>query len=69
MLNGTSVRMRGNGATDSQIKDVDKDGDKDLIVKVFTEQMELTNETELELTGSTFGGTMIHGTDTIQIVP
>ena len=58
--------MRGNGETASQLRDVDRDGDKDLIVKVFTEQMALTgDEIELELTGSTFGGTMIQGTDSI----
>ena len=65
-----SVRMRGNGRTDSQLKDVDKDGDMDLIVKVFTEQMAITPaDTVAVLTGTTFSGMMIQGTDTIQVVP
>ena len=69
-LAGASVRMTGNGETD-QIKDVDKDGDKDPIVKVFTQQMVLTGDGDIEvmLTGTTFGGMMIQGSDTIRIVP
>lgn len=70
LLASASVTMRGNGATASQLKDVDKDGDKDLIVKVFTEETTITDgDVMVTLTGTTFSGTMIQGTDTIQVVP
>ena len=42
----------------------------DLIVRVFTEQMAITPaDTVAVLTGTTFSGMMIKGTDTIQVVP
>ena len=70
MLAGASVRMRGNGQRESSLKDVDKDGDEDLVMRVSVEQTTITvGDVEATLTGMTFGGTMIEGSDTIQVVP
>ena len=39
-------------------------------MRVFTEQMAISPaDTEAVLTGTTFDGTPIQGTDTIQVVP
>ena len=67
---GAAVRMRGNSGTSGSLQDVDGDGDSDLIVQVLTEQMVLTQgDVEAVLTGMTFDGRTIRGSDKIRVVP
>jgi len=52
------------------MKDVDGDGDLDLLLHFKTQELNLDeNSTEATLTGNTYDGTPIQGTDTINIVP
>jgi hypothetical protein len=51
-------------------EDVDSDGDMDLLFHFKTQELNLTaSSTEATLTGTTFGGQPIQGTDTVNIVP
>ncbi len=52
------------------MEDVDADGDVDLLFHFKTQELNLTGDsTEATLTGTTFGGQAIQGTDTVNIVP
>jgi len=52
------------------IEDVDGDGDIDLLFHFKTQKLDLTeSSTEATLTGETYGGNPIKGTDTVTIVP
>ncbi|MCK4314258.1 MAG: hypothetical protein KAX24_00670 [Anaerolineae bacterium] len=52
------------------IEDVDGDGDVDLLFHFKTQELNLTGDsTEATLTGSTYAGQAIQGTDTVNIVP
>ncbi len=70
-LAGASVAIRGNGSRLlSAEEDVDDDGDIDLLVHIETENLALeTGVTEVVLTGQTYDGQAIAGTDTIEVVP
>jgi hypothetical protein len=51
-------------------EDVDGDGDTDLLLHFKTLELNLPEgSTETTLTGTTFGGQPIQGTDTVNIVP
>lgn len=69
-LAGSSVAIRGNGKRAlASFEDVDDDGDIDLMLNVETENLSLeTGATEATLTGETFDGQAIIGSDTIVIV-
>jgi len=57
-------------AVQSALEDVDDDGDVDLILHFKTQEVGLTEDsTEATLTGQTFGGDDITGTDSVRIVP
>ena len=52
------------------MEDVDGDGDVDLLFHFKTRELDLDeNSAEATLTGETYGGTPIQGTDTVKIVP
>jgi hypothetical protein len=52
------------------MEDVDYDGDMDLLFHFKTQELNLTeSSTEAMLTGFTFDGLAIQGTDTVNIVP
>ena len=52
------------------IEDVDGDGDLDLLFHFKTQELDLNGDsTEATLTGSTYGGQPIQGTDSVNIVP
>lgn len=69
-LAGAAVNLRGRGTPMASLEDVNGDGFRDLVVHVSTEALQLA-ETDVEavLTGRTFGGTPIHGADSVRIVP
>lgn len=51
-------------------EDVDGDGDLDLLFHFKTQKLNLDeNSIEATLTGTTYGGNPVQGTDTVNIVP
>lgn len=65
----SGARLRGNGTPMASAEDVNGDGRADLVVHVATRDLQLTQtDTEAVLTGRTFSGIAVRGTDTIRIV-
>ena len=70
MLAGASVALRGKGTPNASVQDVNGDGLLDLVVHVSTEALQLTGtDTQAILTGQTYGGQTIQGSDSVRIVP
>jgi len=70
-LAGSSVALRGNGSRLlAALTDVDHDGDWDLMLHVSTENLQLqVGATTAVLTGMTWDGEAIEGSDIVNIVP
>jgi hypothetical protein len=69
-LANASVRLRGNGTPMSSLQDVNGDGRLDLVVQVNTAALQLSDgDTQATLSGQTFDGISIMGTDSVRIVP
>lgn len=69
-LAGAYVRLRGNGTPQYDVRDVNGDGQLDLVVHVSTQALQLTmTDTLAILKGKTFGGASIEGSDTVRVVP
>jgi hypothetical protein len=69
-LAGASVALKGKGTPMASVQDVNGDGLLDLVVHVSTEGLQLTGtDTQAILTGLTFSGQQIQGSDSVRIVP
>ncbi|MHB0913874.1 MAG: hypothetical protein ACYC2Y_10600 [Armatimonadota bacterium] len=69
-IDPTTVRFAGAPAARWVMEDVDRDGDMDMLFHVNTPELQLTPESaEAMLTGETFDGYRIEGTDSVNIVP
>ena len=67
-LEGAGVKLDKKGNPVAKTRDVNDDGLTDLVVKIVTEDLELeSGDIEAKLTGQTFDGTPIEGTDTVQV--
>jgi len=68
VLAGATVRFKGQSGTAGSLDDVNGDGYLDFVVQVYTIDFAPGDGTA-ELTGATYGGDLIHGTDSIRVVP
>ncbi len=68
-LAGASVRRDGSGKWMALVQDVNRDGYNDLVVHFSIPDLQLkSGDTEATLTGKTFGGRSIRGTDQVLVV-
>jgi hypothetical protein len=68
-LEGAGARGEGKSGRYGSIEDVDGDGDLDLVIQVVNDINWTPDATESTLTGETFDGIPIEGTDSVNIVP
>ncbi|MBI3934365.1 MAG: hypothetical protein HY316_06705 [Acidobacteria bacterium] len=69
-LSGAAVALKGKGTPMTSVKDVNADGFPDLVVQVSTDALQLTDTAvEAVLTGQTFAGQQIQGSEAVVIVP
>lgn len=69
-LDGATAQVKGKSGNAGSLEDVDSDGDLDLVVQIDdVDGTYLAGTIVATLTGSTYDGTPIEGTDSICIVP
>jgi hypothetical protein len=68
-LEGTAARCKGKSGRYGSMEDVDGDGDLDLVVQIENDIDWDIDATEATLTGETWDGIPIEGTDSVRIVP
>lgn len=69
-LAGAPVTLKRNGTPMASFKDINRDGRLDLVVHVSITDLQLTGTaTQASLSGETYEGTCIKGTDSVHIVP
>ena len=68
-LEGAGARSKGKSGRYGSMEDVDGDGDLDLVVQIENEIDWAPDATEATLTGFTWDGIPIEGTDCIRLVP
>ena len=67
-LEGAPVRLKGKSGNAGSLEDVDGDGDLDLVVQIMDWTLS-AGSTTATLTGLTFSGTPIQGSDSVNVVP
>ena len=69
-LSGAEVKVKGHSGNAGSLEDVNDDGYTDLLVQVYTENLDLTiGEINAVLNAYTYAGPALTGSDSIRIVP
>ena len=69
-LAGSEVKVKGHSGNSGSLEDVDGDGFLDLVVQVYTENLDLiTGDLDAVLNAYTYAGPALTGSDSIRIVP
>jgi hypothetical protein len=69
-LEGAPVAVKPNGTFMASAEDVDGDGRLDLVLHVETQAFTtlLVGDTSADLTGATFAGAAVHGSDVVRVI-